>query len=332
MTNPFTSETYTNIWAKHYCIGKSIIVFDAIKGIKFTKTKYLPVYINLGENFTNGLSYTLSPNHKDFKNKVALVHDVIDYPDTNYTNTDGVKLIKVKQYKGVRGDLSNFKTSDDIISSSFSSSKAKYNFKRSIKLLEEQHQITYKVYCGSIDRTIYDKEMAAFKNLISTRFDDKSEFNTVLPMWPFYEDLIYPLILEKKASLNVIYDKEQPIAMSINFIDTQTLMVAIRSFDISYYRMNIGNIEIFKLIEWCISNGITTLDFSKGEVDYKKRWCNDVYEFYHHILYDSKSMTSSVIGRSMAYYFKLKQYLRDKNVNNLYVRFLHLKKKVLFQK
>ena len=332
MTNPFTSETYTNIWAAHYCKGKSIVAFDTIKGIKFTKAKFLNVYINLGKNFTNGLSYTLFPDHKDFKNKVALIHDVIDYPDKNYTSLDHIKLIKVKQYKGVRGDLSNFKTSEDIITASFSSSKSKYNFKRSIKLLEEQHQITYKVYHGDIDKDVYDNEMAAFKNLISTRFDDKSEFNTVLPMWPFYKDLVYPLILEKKASLNVIYDKEQPIAMSINFIDAQTLIVAIRSFDISYHKMNIGNIEVFKLIEWCINNGITTLDFSKGEVDYKKRWSNDVYEFYHHILYDSSSLTSSIIGKSMAHYFNFKQYLRDKNVNNLYVRFLHLKKKVLFQK
>lgn len=332
MTNPFTSETYTNVWAAHYCKGKSIMAFDTIKGLKFTKTRFSPVYINLGKNFTNGLSYTLLPDHKDFKNKVALIHDVIDNPDKNYTSVDSIKLIKVKQYKGVRGDLSTFKTSEDIISASFSSSKAKYNFKRSIKLLEEQHQITYKVYHGNIDKDIYDKEMAAFNNLISTRFDDKSEFNTVLPMWTFYEDLIYPLILEKKASQNVIYDNEQPIAMSINFIDGQTLIVAIRSFDISYHKMNIGNIEVFKLIEWCISNGITTLDFSKGEVDYKKRWSNDVYEFHHHILYDSSSITSSIIGKSMANYFKFKQYLRDKNVNNLYVRFLHIKKKVLFQK
>src|SRR5690606_36088546 len=162
MTNPFTSETYANVWATHYCKGKPIVVFDTIKGIKFTKAKFLPVYINLGKNFTNGLSYTLLPAHKDFKNKVALIHDIIDYPDKNYASIDHIKLIKVKQYKGVRGDLSKFKTSEDIISASFSSSKAKYNFKRSIKLLEEQHQIIYKVYHGDIDKDVYDKEMAAF--------------------------------------------------------------------------------------------------------------------------------------------------------------------------
>jgi hypothetical protein len=31
MTNPFTSETYTNIWAAHYCKDKLIVAFETIK-------------------------------------------------------------------------------------------------------------------------------------------------------------------------------------------------------------------------------------------------------------------------------------------------------------
>ena len=35
MTNPFTSETYANIWAEHYCKDKLIVAFETIKGSNF---------------------------------------------------------------------------------------------------------------------------------------------------------------------------------------------------------------------------------------------------------------------------------------------------------
>lgn len=332
MSSPFTSETYENIWKAHYCKGEEVVSFDFIKGAKFIKKGSLPLFINLGSNFTNGMTYTIDESANDFQSKVALIHDVHTRDAISYESTERFKLIKIAQYPGCYADISSYKTSDDILSACFNSSKSKYNFRRSLKLLEEGKDIAYKTYYGDIEKETYQHEMQFFKELLSRRFDDKNTHNTVLPMWDFYEELIYPMIQDKQVALNVIYDRAQPIAMSINFIDDNTLIIAMRTFDIDYNKMNIGNIEVYKLLEWSIKNGIKTLDFSKGIAEYKKRWTNDMYEFHHHILYDSKSILATTIAKSLAHFFTFKQYLRDKNVNEWYVRFIHLKKKILFQK
>lgn len=88
---------------------------------------------------------------------------------------------------------------------------------------------------------------------------------------------------------------------------------------------------MFRLLEWAIKNNIKILDFSKGEAEYKKRWTNDMYEFHHHILYVFKSIMATAIAKSLSNFFSFKQYLRDKNINEWYIRFIHLKKKMLIQ-
>jgi CelD/BcsL family acetyltransferase involved in cellulose biosynthesis len=167
-----------------------------------------------------------------------------------------------------------------------------------------------------------------FKDILGKRFDEKNTFNTVLPMWDFYEELIYPLIIEKKVVLNVVYNEAQPIAMSINFLNDDVLMVSIRTFDVDFNKMNIGNIEIYKLVEWCLENDVKTLDFSKGENYYKKRWTDTEYFYDHHIVYDKNSPSAVVIANGIVAFFKLKQFLRDKNVNSLYTKLKYLPKRL----
>ena len=150
-----------------------------------------------------------------------------------------------------------------------------------------------------------------------------------MPLWEFYVDLIYPLILEKKVVFNVINDGDTPIAMSINFVYDDMVAIAIRSFDISHYKYNIGNLEIYKLIEWCIDNGISILDFSKGKADYKDRWSDTLYAFECHVIYDSKSLISILTANSISSFYRTKQYLRDKNINLWYTRVKFKFKKLL---
>lgn len=330
--NPFTSSTFEHIWIEHYCKGKKVVSLDGIEDVKFTKSKFFPIYVNLGKNFTNGMTYSISESISNFKNKVAIIYDVPNFYEVDVVQSGTVKLNKVRQYEAYYGNISAIRSVDDILSTFFNSSKSKYNFKRNLKQLDEAITANYKMYFGHIEKADYDREMSVFKELLSKRFDEKNIFNTVLPMWDFYKALIYPLILEKKVVLNVIYNDQQPIALSINFLSDNFLSVAIRTFDIDYNRLNIGNIEIYKLIEWCIENQIEILDFSKGESYYKKRWTTTEYFYDYHILYDSKSIIASSIGKLLINFFKLKQYLREKNVNTWYVKLKHIKKKLLFQK
>ncbi|WP_283636517.1 GNAT family N-acetyltransferase [Aquaticitalea lipolytica] len=331
--NPFTSSTFEHIWIDHYCKRKKVVSIDGIKDVKFTKSKFFPIYVNLGKNFTNGMTYSISESISNFKNKVAIIYDVPNFFTVDYDEKSSIKLNKVRQYEAYYGNIGSIKSKDDILSTFFNSSKSKYNFKRNLRQFDETIPgNSYKVYFGHIDKSDYDREIKIFKELLSKRFDKISMFNTVLPMWDFYEELIYPLILEKKVVLSVVYNSNQPIALSINFLNDRMLTVSIRTFDIDYFKLNIGNIEIYKLIEWCIDNNIEIFDLSKGEGDYKMRWTTTEYFYDHHIIYDSKSITAVILGKLLIGHFQIKQYLRDQKINILYVKLKHIMKKLLFQK
>ncbi|RKE95294.1 GNAT family N-acetyltransferase [Ichthyenterobacterium magnum] len=318
-SNPFTSSTFETTWSKYYDKKKKAVAFNFVNGVKFIKTPFF-LFKNIGKNFTNGITYSINNSAIDYKNKAILLYDVPDYFLLNNKNPINISIKKVRQYKGFYADLSKFKNIDDVLAAYFNSSKSRYNFRRSLKQLDEKLQISYKVYFGAISKEDYNKEMSAFKELLGKRFDEKNTFNTVLPMWDFYQELIYPLILEKKVVFNVVYNSNVPIAMSINFLNNDVLMVSIRTFDVDFNKMNIGNIEIYKLLEWSLDNGIKKLDFSKGESYYKKRWTDTAYFYYHHIVYDKKSPSAILVANGVVMYFKFKQFLRDKNVNALYTK------------
>lgn len=325
--SPFNSQVYYQAWINHFEPNSQLEELEFLNGVHFFKNAKWPFYHNVGRNFTNKQSYSLNTSIKKSSKKVALIYDVQDF-DTTVDNSDSSYAIKkVKQYPGYYCDLTNFDTIDDLKQHCFKSSKSRYNFDRSIRVLETKHNISHKVYYGEMSDEDYHREMEALRNLLSKRFDAKGSFNTVLPVWDFYLELVLPLIREKKANLNVIYNNNNPIAMSINFIADTQVMIAIRTFDIDYNKLNIGNIEIYRLLEWSLEFNMTIVDFSKGNAAYKKRWSTNEYHFENHIVFQKQVISAALIGNTLAKYFKFKQYLREKNVNALYTKLKHKLKK-----
>lgn len=332
LNNPFASKTYESTWLKYFNRSNAEVTsFDAIEGVRFIKKHTRPFYENIGKNLTNGMLYQLNSNFKGLKGKVAVIYDVPDYfPISKIGGLAPYKVFKVRQYKGMSTNLGKIEDIEALLQSCFSS-KSKSRFKGRVRQIESTFKISHKVFYGDMNKVEYDEIMAVLKDLIHKRFDQRNEFNTVLPLWDFYHELIHQLVLEKNIAFHVVYDEGKPIALSINFVYDTILVVAIRTFDIEYYKYNVGNYEVYKFLEWCIDNKIKELDFSKGEVDYKKRWANREYCYEHHIIYDSKSIKAIVVANSLNSYYKFKQYLRDKNINTLYVKLKHIKKKVFLQ-
>jgi CelD/BcsL family acetyltransferase involved in cellulose biosynthesis len=316
-SNPFNSSIYEDVWLKHYGGGQKAHKFDFLNGVKFIKGKWPGQYVNIGGNYTNGMFYKINKEELDYKGKTYLIYDVPQYLDSNQIEDGDLKVAKLRQYKGLSINIERYKTIDDVLSKCFSSSKSRYNFRRTIRQLEEQHTISNKMFFGDIERKDYDQLMNDFKRIMEIRFEDIDNDNTLLPMWDFYKDLIFPMVNESLAAIFVIYDGSEPIALSINFVYGSTFVVAMRTFDVNYSRLGIGNIEVYKLIEWCIDNNVKTLDFSKGESDYKKRWCDSEYYFERHVIYDSNSFRAKTTAKALVGVHNFKQYLRDKKINLL---------------
>ena len=194
---------------------------------------------------------------------------------------------------------------------------SRYKLKKYKRKLETCFDIRYKMFYGEISKRDYDFVFEAFKKLLTKRFDDKQVTNNNLEKeeWDFYFDVAYPMILEKKAGLLVVYNGDQPIGVTLCYFSDEILFDAITVFDIDYSKFHLGSINIMKLVEWGIEHKIKILDFSKGYFDYKKRWASDEYDFEYHIFYDSKSLSSVILASIIKNYFQIKQNLRDRKVN-----------------
>jgi len=318
--NPFLSKTFTSIWSKYFNSFSECKRFNFIENVNFVKSRYLPFYYNVGKNITNGLSYRLVKHENDFKNKVFLIHDVPSYFNINIKDRPtSLKIKKIKQYKGFLTDLSQHKTFEDFFNAKYKSS-SRYKFKNKTKRLNTSFDPRFTIYHENISKEKYDSVMKSFETLIKNRFDVLEKDNDVLSVWAYYTDLFYPLILEKKAVIITITIGDEQVGGALCFLSEDTLFYAITTFNSDYNKFNLGHEIIRKLMAWSFEHGITIFDFSKGEYEYKTRWTNTVYNYECHVLYDSKSLIASSIAYFLKLKYSLKQYLRDQNVNEQYVK------------
>jgi len=320
--NPFLSEKFTNTWLKHFNSKAATHSFNFIKGLGFLKHEIFPIYTNVGKNNTNGISYTLNnlDHFKDYKKKVFLIYDVPTYFNINQDdNNSNLKTNRINQYKGVLIDISEYESFDDLLQNKFKA-KSRYNLRKKQKQLEKNFNITYSVYEDKITDEEYKFLAKHLRQQITKRFDSLKKHNRVVNSWDYYYDLMLLLLREKKAVMVTVNNNNTPIGMTFNLLSDKVLFYAITTFDTDYLKYNIGHTTIMQIIKWCFDNDFEIVDFSKGETEYKNRWLSSSYHFQNHILYDSKSVSATLLAKAISSYFIFKQFLRDKNINMLYVK------------
>jgi len=325
--NPFGNQTFETVWLKHFKNSIKPIKTKSIKHIKFYKDKYFPLMVNVGRNISNGMYYVIDENETDYKGKTFLIYDVPGYFKNDTKVSKGLKIKRARQFKGASAELETFETFEDYFKFKYKSN-SRYKHKRNISRFETCFNADYKIFCGDLSKNEYDYVFKHLKSIIGRRFDSLGMDNNILSKADYYEELIYKMVSKKEAVLIVVYDDGTPVGVSFGFLSNSIMFYAITSFNIDYYRFNLGHITIIKLMQWCFDNGYKTFDFSKGLIDYKERWTNSVYDYECHILYDSKSFKSRLTANITYAFFKFKQYLREKNINKLYnkIKFI-LKKK-----
>jgi hypothetical protein len=329
MNNPFLSNTFVKIWNKHFKANNKTHRFKFIPDVTFSKRKYAPIYTNIGANLTNGMNYSLMKDtneFNDYKNKVFLVYDVPTYFNVDTTGLNGNSRLKVKkstQYEGILTELSSYESFEDFFSSKFKS-KTRYNIKKKKRLLEKDFDITYSVYDHTITDEQYEFVSESLRNLIATRFNSLKKENQILTCWDYYKELMLPMLREKTAVIITVNDNGIPIGMTFNFLSDDVLFYAITTFGIKYLNYNIGHTTILEISKWCFENGKTIIDFSKGDAEYKSRWQTNEYNFEHHILYDSKSLTATFYATVIFRFLNFKQFLREKRINVLVSKIKYL--------
>ena len=320
---PFTTDTFQNIWKKHFKPNKSVEAFEFIEGVKFYKGRLLPLFFNVGKNLTKGNNYVLNDKN-DYKNKVFVIYDILPHLQENNLVESNLKICKSPQYPGFLINLDEFENIEDYLLKSFSKN-TRMKMRKFNKRLSACFRISEKMFFGHIDKHEYDDLFDSFMCLLKKRYSEKRiTYNNMQPAeWAFYKEVAYPLIVQKKASLFVIYDNKIPIAITYNYHSENEVTDAITVFDTDYSKFNIGYVNNLRLLNWCFQNHIKSLDFSKGYFDYKKRMCTLEYNFEYHVMYDKKSITSKLIAYSYYNFLELKTFLRNKKLDVKFHKFTY---------
>ena len=290
------------------------------------KRKVAPFYLRIENKITQKTLYN-KPNSEieNHKGKHFLIYDIPNYLETKI-NSKGknLKSKKIATYKGFLIQLYKYKSINDYLNVN-SSAKSRSKFRTYQKRLELCFNIKYEMYFGDISKKKYDYLFNEFKKILERRSIQKHINNENFDRWDYYYEITYPLILEKKACLFVIYDGDKPINICLNLTRDQIIFGYIRTFDIDYTKFNIGFIDMIKQIEWAINNNFEIFDLLKGDFEYKRRWADYIYENESHYIYDSSSLINSLGVRYNAFktekYHQILDFLKKRNLHLLYRKY-----------
>lgn len=324
-SNPFNSSTFKSIWNRHFNDSGELYAFESIEGPSFYKKKYLPIFINAGRRFTQGVAYKTDhgKSQKELHGKVFLWYDVPEYFGNVKRVDSRMKLTKLRQYHGYYAHLEDYERASDYMVQHIRP-KSRRLINRSKTRLEKCFDVHYETLIGpDVPKELYDTLFEKLKLLLDKRYSEKDTTNIYLSptFWSYLKDLVYPLLIEGKANIIAIYANDKPISINVNYLSKDILFSAHPVFDTDYACFNIGHISTLYTMEWCIANNIKIYDFSKGHYDYKKRWGSHHYFVDYHLLYDSKSPISIGLTVLLASYFKFKFFLRSLNVDGHYHQF-----------
>ena len=196
-------------------------------------------------------------------------------------------------------------------------SKSRSKLRRIKNRLETCFSISYKVYHGNISSKEYNFLFNSLQEMIKRRFSQRGDKHLALKNWETFKNNAYFHILEKKASLFVIYDKDIPIDICLNYHHEGTMSNLIRSYNIDYSKFNLGYIDIIKQLEWCFNNNYKEFDLSRGFMRYKREWCNIIYPFSCHVLYPKKNLLKRAQALFISKSITFKEFLKRKKVNVL---------------
>ncbi|WP_406683905.1 GNAT family N-acetyltransferase [Seonamhaeicola sp. MEBiC1930] len=280
----------------------------------FHENGIIPPYIsNLFLKHSGVLFYENKKGGKNIGNLplVYYLGVVPSYIDISLFNKDNYNLKKINERENVGNAISinSYNNINEYLKSHF---KAKYrsNINRYVKRLESSFNITHKMYFGEIKKEKFYFLMNTLKSMLEVRFSQLKKTNFTLLTWKDNYESYFQLIKTKKASLSVIYDNEIPIDISFSFHFNNILFSSTSCFDVDYLKFGLGNISIYKELEWCIKNNYDVYDMTFGMLEYKRKWCDLNYVFESHIYAKKGNINSYLISKFLSAIIGFKNLLK----------------------
>jgi hypothetical protein len=199
-----------------------------------------------------------------------------------------VKQLIAPLYPGYLADLRTHTSADEYILHQVGKARSS-KLRRHQKRLDLCLEPNYTMYYGAIDKIEYDRLFRILKQMTALRFSQKNENNFELPYLDYYQDIMFTMVLEKRAAIYVIYVAQKPINITLNFLNGQTLLHFNSCFDIDYSMFNLGHLNTIMHLRWCYDNKLQLFDMGRGDFFHKRQWINTTYTYEKHIFYNAKN-------------------------------------------
>ncbi len=235
-----------------------------------------------------------------FTHNLMIIKDTPEYLKiTPLNNLGDIKFNTIRTLKGHFIDCQLFADFEAYFSKHISP-KTRSNLNRYKNRLETCFNIKYVAYYGHIKRIEYDRLFTFLEDFLIRRFQEKKEVNYELQHLQEFHDLCFDMIMNKSASLFVIYNNNTPISIRINMFKNDLAYYIISGYDIDYGKFHLGSVDMLKNIEWCFNNDYKIYDLLKGYDYYKKKWATTPYFNTIQIIYNARkpyhTFKASVIG------------------------------------
>ncbi|MFD0988640.1 GNAT family N-acetyltransferase [Mariniflexile jejuense] len=292
-------------------ILKKFLIFDFYNNtiIKRTSPPFFKAITNNNTNQT--IQFEAKPEKLNANKGLHYITYIPPYITTS--KYEGLKYRSLYQFIGFLADISAYDSLEAYMGNQFGA-KSRSKIRAYCKRLDTCFKTTYKLYYGAIEKQDYQAIMDALETMISRRFNQRGDTHQAEKDWNYYKETTYQLILDKKASLFVIYDNNKHIDICLNYHFNTIMINYIRAFDIDYAKFRLGYIDIYKQLEWCFDNNHTIFDLGAGVFSYKKQWCNVTYKFRNDIVNSKTSIFNTCLSFYIHKLLKLKLYLNSKNI------------------
>ena len=262
----------------------------------FEKQILSPYYVAIRNTYSDSIFFNPNTNEKliDDHNDISVVEFIPPFIDLDLeTKQLPLSSFKYKYFKGFMCELNNTDNLQDYMNVQLGKKGVKKILSR-LKRLETCFDITYKTFIGDIDESECLSLMQNLGFMIEKRFKQRGDTNNFLNNWDFYRTSAYKMINDNKACLFVIYNNNKPIVISLNYLYQNIFESAISSYEIDYAKYGLGNIIVMKKLEWCFNNNYCVFNMRFGDYPYKRMWCNTVFDYESHVIYNRKSLLQTL--------------------------------------
>jgi len=123
----------------------------------------------------------------------------------------------------------------------------------------------------------------------------------------FYSDIFHDLGAGNKVIFSVLWLNENIIATHLGAVDHERFYFLMPTFSPEWENYSPGRLILEHLIQWSIEQGLKVFDFTVGEEEYKKAWCNLELKLFE--ILKARTLIGELYVQSLMSKRALKQFL-----------------------